>query len=231
MKMQALLYVLLAACLCHANEVVLIPPDLGPGDQYRLIFTTSSRHDAISTDIEVYNDFVQSVADSAPVVGSWDLEWRAIAGTDTVAARDNASINHEVDVSVPVYRVDGEPFVPRYLDFWQGAGGDIPLSALDVSELGTQIEGFEFESDTTGVPVFTGLATGGGIDDRLFLGAPSAAIGLGSIRFGGMFFYSALKDFDEAHFYAISEVLTVPEPSGAALSLLVALVGAMLRRR
>ena len=97
----------------HA-EVIVQPPDLEPGDQYRLIFTTSQRRDATSRDIDVYNDFVQSAADSSPQLAALGIEWRVMAQTPAVSLRDNSMTRFdEQDLGLPVYRVDGQLFVPR----------------------------------------------------------------------------------------------------------------------
>ena len=71
------------------------PLDLEPGDQYRLIFTTSQRRDATSSDIGVYNDFVQSVANSSPELAALGVEWRAIGWTSKVSALENTSTTSE----------------------------------------------------------------------------------------------------------------------------------------
>ena len=96
------------------GEVMLVPRGIGPGDQYRLAFVTSAVRDATSTDINVYNEFVQSVADAAPVVGSWGLEWRVIGSTEAVDARDNTETNPLTDETVPIYRVDGSRYAVGY---------------------------------------------------------------------------------------------------------------------
>ena len=43
--------------------------------EYRLLFTTSQRRDATSTDIADYNEFVQSVADSSPGLARVGRDW------------------------------------------------------------------------------------------------------------------------------------------------------------
>jgi len=117
-----------------------------PVTNYRLIFTTSQVRDGTSTDIEDYNAFVQSVADAAPVVGSWDLEWKALVSTSDVDARDNTGTNPIEDgEGLPIFRIDGERWVRDNFDLW-GDGID-PIrsqqpffSPLDITELGTPSE-------------------------------------------------------------------------------------------
>ena len=94
-------------------ELMLRPPGLENGDQYRLVFTTSETTTALSGDIEFYNDFVQSVADAAPIVGSWGLEWKALMSTRDVNIRVNTD-TEPGDPDVPIYRVDGLPVADGY---------------------------------------------------------------------------------------------------------------------
>ena len=86
-------------------QVVSQPPELEPGDEYRLIFTTSQRRDATSDDINVYNEFVQSVADSSPELAALGLEWRAVGWTSSVNAIDNTlAIFTEEDPGLPIVK-------------------------------------------------------------------------------------------------------------------------------
>jgi hypothetical protein len=71
------------------GEVVPVPLDLSPGDQYRLTFTTSQTRDALSSDIQDYNDFVQSLADTSPALAELGAEWRVIGSTAEVDAIAN----------------------------------------------------------------------------------------------------------------------------------------------
>ena len=147
-----LLTIVQFACVAQTIEPVLQPLGLQSGDQYRLVFVTSQQRDATSTNIDDYNEFVQSVADASPIVGSWGLEWKAIASTVTVDARDNIGAGPD-DQILPVYRLDGIQFV---------APGNGPL--------------FEFESDPEspriGPVMFTELGTiPPASDSRFILGA------------------------------------------------------------
>ena len=92
---------------------------------YRLVFTGTVSHDALSTDIETYNAHMQGLADAANIgMGGiyGDLEWKVIGSTETVAARDNTGTNPDVDgVGVPIYLVDGTTLVAsNNADLWDG---------------------------------------------------------------------------------------------------------------
>ncbi len=43
------------------------PPDLSPGDTFHYVFVSSTQRDATSSDITVYNLFVQGLADAAAI--------------------------------------------------------------------------------------------------------------------------------------------------------------------
>ena len=117
-------------------EIIIPPPRLGPGDQYRLIFTTSQRRDATSSNIGVYNDFVQSLADASPELAALGVEWKALASTSAVDAIDNAKLTFtDADPGVPIFRVDGESFISDYETFWT-LPVDASLPSLNAGQSG-----------------------------------------------------------------------------------------------
>ena len=62
------------------------------GDTYRLAFYTSGKMTSESSDINVYNSFIQGLADATNVydIGSAEgVTWKVIGSTDAVDARDN----------------------------------------------------------------------------------------------------------------------------------------------
>ena len=96
------------------------------GDQYRLVFVSSTRTNALSGDIAYYNAHVQAAASSA---GLGSVTWNAIAstsaahgGTATVDARDNTSTNFTVDpVGMGIFLIDGSTIIAdNYTDLWDG---------------------------------------------------------------------------------------------------------------
>ena len=64
----------------------VILPNLPVGSQYQLTFVTAGSRDAMSTNIEDYNQFVTEQAALNPALPQ-GLTWRAIASTATVDAR------------------------------------------------------------------------------------------------------------------------------------------------
>ena len=87
-------------------ELMLRPPGLEDGDQYRLMFTTSRLTDAVSGDPQYYDDFVQSVADDAPIVGSWNVDWQAfmaVGGLEIHAISDVLTVPEPVPPTCLVF--------------------------------------------------------------------------------------------------------------------------------
>ena len=93
----------------------LVPDGLA-GDTFHLAFITSGARDATSSDITVYNDFVDGQAEnSGSLVADKDWTWTAIASTNSVDARDNAL------VSAPVYNLQGDLIATGFDDIWDGS--------------------------------------------------------------------------------------------------------------
>ena len=117
MKVRIAAMVVVVVATASARADVFVPPGLNPGDMYHLVFVTVSVEDPTSSDIAVYNDFVQAEAAKYPSLTGTDLgvTYRAIASTSSVDARDNAL------VSAPVYRLDGELVASGFDDMWDGS--------------------------------------------------------------------------------------------------------------
>ena len=97
----------------------LIPGDLGPGDSFRLIFIGSSNTNANSSDIDVYNTFVQNLVAAS---GHADIKalsgtFRMLGSTEAVDARDNTGTT---GTGVPIYWLGGAQVADDYADFYDG---------------------------------------------------------------------------------------------------------------
>src|SRR6056297_2312099 len=131
------LFLLFVFPLCFPAQVradlVFQSADLNPGDQYRLVFTTSTTTNATSTDIADYNNHVNSAANATgSLIKDWGLTWSAIASTETVNARLNTS-TFTTTPNIPIYLVDGTKIADDYGDFW-----DLALNApMNRTELDT----------------------------------------------------------------------------------------------
>lgn len=78
-----------------------------------LMFTTQVRINVNTSDIEVYNTFVNDQADFSELTD--DATWFAIPSTTSVDARENAF------VEVPVYRIDVILLASDFADMWDGS--------------------------------------------------------------------------------------------------------------
>jgi hypothetical protein len=132
--------VALAATLGTASAaqaaLVVVPPDLAVGDQYRLVFVTEGKRDATSTDIDDYNTFVTSQVRLSILPGTTDtalyqalnaagidpntITWKAIGSTASVDARDNTGTNPS-STGVPIYLIDGNRVANNNADLWDGS--------------------------------------------------------------------------------------------------------------
>ena len=191
--------------------LVVVPPGLNPGDQYRLVFVTAGTRDATSTNIDDYNIFVTNQAtggtpgidtalDTALNGAGFDLStitWKAIGSTSAVAARDNTGTNPS-STGVPIYLIDGNRVANNNADLWDGSlQHPINRNNLGISESSYVWTG----SDSVGLG-FVGAELGGGV--TVFAGSVDDVS-------DGLWIWS-----DEVFFgnplplYAMSSVLTVP---------------------
>ena len=94
------------------NKVVYIPldwdlkpADIGPGERFRLIFLSSTKRNAASSDIETYNTFVQNQAAAGHAnIQDHASSFRVVGCTQAVDARDNTGTNTN-GPGVPIYWV------------------------------------------------------------------------------------------------------------------------------
>ena len=97
----------------------LVPSGLGDGDNFRLLFIGSSNSNANSSDIDVYNTFVQNLVATK---GHEDIQahsatFRMLGSTEEVDARDNTGTT---GTGVPIYWLGGAKVADDYDDFYDG---------------------------------------------------------------------------------------------------------------
>ena len=98
----------------------LVPQNLA-GNQFRLLFVTSGTRNAASTDIGVYNTFVQNAANADGVdniLKGFSAEFKVVGCTDTVNATANTATT---GTGVPIYWVDGAKVADNYADFYDNS--------------------------------------------------------------------------------------------------------------
>lgn len=188
-----------------AAEIIIPPPDLSPGDQYRLLFMTSGMRDATSTEIEDYNAFVQQYADASPELAALAVNWQAVVSTPTVAARDNTGTNPEIfGEGYPIYRVDGELVDQSYAALWNNE----MTGLLNITEFG---EPFPFDPRSNGVETWSGSLIDGRISpDALGTENP----GTGNATIGGSLAWtnSVAPAETSYHIIGMSDLLAIPVP-------------------
>ncbi|MCX6595244.1 MAG: hypothetical protein NTV70_02615 [Acidobacteria bacterium] len=97
-----------------AGPIVTLPNGLGPGDTYHLMFVTSSGHDAMSPNIGIYDNFVQSQADASAPLAALSLKWLVLGSSPTIDAIDHVAIQG------PVFRLDGKRVATGSADLFDG---------------------------------------------------------------------------------------------------------------
>ena len=100
----------------------LAPDGLEAGDRFRLLFLSSTTRNAESTDISDYNGFIQGLAAAGhPDIRAYSSQFRAVACTTSVNARDNTGTNSTYGKTVPIYWLNGAKTADDYADFYDGS--------------------------------------------------------------------------------------------------------------
>lgn len=208
-----------------AQADILVPAGLQPGDQFRLFFTSAETMNAVATDVSVYDNFINGLADAAGL-GAYNgasVSWHAIVSSDTVNAIDGLPVSN-----IAMYNLLGAEINTG--NFWQGTFAGL----LSVDEYGNA------SADLT--EVWTGTTTGGtaaidprsGVDNTV--GSSYVLIGEPFNGIAQFYLESAIVPETEQHsVYGYSDVITVgsrvPEPKPYTMMATFGVVLMMLRRR
>ena len=96
----------------------LVPTGIETGSSFRLMFLSSTKRDASSTDIADYNTFIQARANAGhSAIQGYAPLFRAIGSTADSDARDNTATN---GTGVPIYWLRGNKAADDYADFYDG---------------------------------------------------------------------------------------------------------------
>ena len=203
------------------NNWSLKPAGIDPGERFRLIFLSSTKRDATSTDIETYNTFVQDLAANGHAnIEDHSSRFRVVGCTASTDARDNTrTTTRTAGGGVPIYWLGGNKVADNYTDFYDGTWDD---EANDKNESGNDAHD---TSQATNFPLTgcnsNGTKSGAGNLSKA-LGAPSV------VRIGRPNSTSAnhspiSSDADETRsnerpMYALSPVFQVPTMNAYTLS-------------
>ena len=100
----------------------LKPTGLGAGDEFRLIFLSSTKRDASSTDIADYNTFIQNLAAAGhAAIQTYNSGFTVVGCTQDTDARDNTNTT---GTGVPIYWLNGAKIAADYADFYDGEWDD-----------------------------------------------------------------------------------------------------------
>ena len=104
----------------------LVPTGLSAGDSFRLLFLSSTRHDASSASIDTYNDFVQGrAANGHTDIQAYSDGFTVVGCTEDVDARDNTGTTFtNADRGIPIYWLNGNKVANEYRDFYDGSWDD-----------------------------------------------------------------------------------------------------------
>ncbi len=106
---------------------VFTPSAFTNGDQFRLLFVTSTKRDASSSNIADYDTFVQNrVAAGHNAIRPYSSQFKVVGSTETVDARDHTGTTHTtMNPGVPIYWLktnigNGARVAADYANFYDG---------------------------------------------------------------------------------------------------------------
>ena len=154
------------------NDWSLIPTGLGAGDQFRLLFLSSTKTNGESYDIADYNTFIQGRAAAGHTdIRTYSSGFRALGCTPDSDATANTATT---GTGVVIHWLNGNKVADDYADFYDG-NWDEESNSQDKNELGTNGPN---TSQSTNYP-FTGCDDDGTEDVD---GGTSYALGESQVR-------------------------------------------------
>ena len=140
----------------------LIPSGLGPGDEFRLLFVSSTKRNAVPTSIGTYNTWIQNLAANGHGdIQGYSSTFRVVGSTRPVDARDNTETT---GTGVPIYWLNGDQVADNYPDFYDGSWGQ---EASMRTESGSTVAAVLVTGVWTGSAHDGTEGTGGGFSNAL----------------------------------------------------------------
>jgi hypothetical protein len=200
----------------YANSIIIVPPGLSPGSEYRLAVVTADPYTATSADISTYNSEVNSEINSVAALSALDTVWAVIGSTATV----NAINNIGQEPGVPIYDLWGFLVAEDATTNSGGLFSGSTFSPISIDEYGTTPCNVRVQQVPTCPPgteypyyVFTGTLPDG--QATVFpLGFTGGYTSMGFFASTSPYFIYTNNAFPETYatyLYAISGELMVPE--------------------
>ena len=191
----------------------LVPPGLGAGDSFRLLFVSSTTRNAQATQIVRYNNHVQGAAAAGHAeIQAYSTHFRALGSTEANDARDNTSTTFTTtELGVPIYWLGASDaaeakVADHYSDFYDDSWD----SNVPRNESGATV--------ATDIEVFTGSEDDGTGHDQQFLGRSSGNVRVGTPGTQGEELDARGRSRSNTlPFYGLSGVFTVVEPPTPAI--------------
>ena len=192
----------------------LTPDGVSGGEQFRIIFYSSTKRDAESDDIEDYNIFVQARAAAGHAkIRQYSDGFTAVGCTEDADARDNTQTRYtDSNTGVPIYWLGGLKVADNYRDFYDGSW-DEEANDQDRNEVGntgpdsTLAENYPWTGcDHDGTQAF--LASGNSAalgNNNVRMGKPGSTVGTDGPLNGDQEEDSA----EDLPMYGLSQVFTV----------------------
>ena len=148
------------------SDWALKPTGVASGGKFRVLFVTSNRRDARSTNIAHYNSFVQArAANGHAAIQNYGKGFRVLGSTQAVNARAN-TCSRSSDTDAAVYWLNGTKVADNYGDMYDGSW-DSNADRLESGNSNTAVTS----------RVWTGTNNNGTTDSFNYLGGFSPAFG------------------------------------------------------
>jgi hypothetical protein len=219
---STLTLVLALGLVADARAGIIAPSGLHPGDQFRIVFVTTTLTDATSSNLPYYDNIVlgDALRGGLGTYGVTPVTWEAIASA--ASPRVVNAITRLPADDVPIFLPDGTEVAVSGTALWNTANVNL-LHAIDETATGKPVGDPIFGTDVwTGTRPNGSIAAIGGFGDPMVALGNTANANVGWVRASG-----SISQVPQS-LYGFSSVLTVPGESQAVpepSSLTLVLVG------